>query len=491
MKTRRLPGFEKAMAWLNGPPENRSGLSIRKMAAAADVSYVTMWKALRQRDHRAGLAARDSAPPAAASVPASRRLKQRIEADLLQGRIPRAGAMPQIKDLCRRYQAGYRTVRAALESLRRDDLLRREGLHYSIDLETPSKSSLKIAVLAVVPHYMSPTDPVALVAEYDQDFMRNLELSSGAAQVGMELLGYRHERGNLAVFDAQQKRHRTLSAEYAGYIVLMPILEAVGEDLFTQLHTTGKPVAIIDEIGGWELPAYAARSKRFLVVNARPYENAGIEVGRALMSLGHRRCAYFSTFHADLWSRQCLKGLSDVFSTAGDDCIVVPHLIEGSQVMSQPSQWSRLEKTFNALRAKYQHARSTLSRAFVRQLNPYFDQQLAQQLVYANVRDQLEPLLAKARADASITCWIAADVDTAWFTNDYLEEHGRRASLVTFGWSPEVTRSRIAAYDFNSSAAVRATLDFLLYPRRRLPEQEGVNLRIRGTMVYRESLKAA
>jgi hypothetical protein len=329
------------------------------------------------------------------------------------------------------------------------------------------------------------------VAEYEQDFMRNLELSSGAAQLGKELLGYRFEAGNLAVFDAQQKNRRTLSAEYAGYLVLAPYQESIGEDLFTHLHATGKPVVVIDEIGGWELPAYAARSKRFLVVNARPYENAGIEVGRALVSLGHRRCAYFSTFHADLWSRQCLKGLSDVFGTAGGDCIVVPHLIGGSQVASQPSQWSRLEKTFTALRTKYRHARSTLSRAFVRQLNPYFDQQLAQQLVYADVRDQLEPLFAKASADASVTCWIAADVDTAWFTNDYLAECGMRRSLVTFGWSPEVTRSRIAAYDFNSPAAVRATLDFLLYPRRRLPEQEGTNLRIRGTMVYRESLKAA
>jgi len=105
-------------------------------------------------------------------------------------------------------------------------------------------------------------------------------------------------------------------------------------------------------------------------------------------------------------------------------------------------------------------------------------------------REQLQPSFERAYGDTSITCWIAAGIDTAWFTNDYIRDRNARLSLITFGWSPETTRSRIAAYDFNSPAAARAIIAFLLWPQKRLPGQVGMNLRVIGTIIQRESLRA-
>jgi len=488
-KPRRFPGIDKALAFLDRPRELHAGLSLRRMAAAADVSYVTMWKAVKQRTKIHGRRPPPSDEPAAPPEFAWQRLAKCISADLLQGRLPRT-RLP-IKSLRIRYSAGYRVVRQALDKLCRNGLVRREGLFYNATAGVSPSLSLEIAVLAFVPHFMSHTDPVALIAEYEQDFVRTFEVSCTAAQLGMDLLGYHYESEGLVVTDAQQKNRRTLNANYAGYVVLVYLPEAIKAELFTQLYATGKPVAIIDEIGGWELPDFAAHSKRFLVVRACPYKSAGAEVARALVTLGHKRCAFFSTFNADHWSKECLEGIAEGFRSGGKECVVVPHTIDGSLVASSPSLWSRLEKTFTALQAGYHRTRPALSRLFMRQLTPHFGDLLAQQLVYADTREQLEPLLVKASADKSNTCWIAADIDTAWFAHDFLQDRASRMPLVTFGWSPEVAKRRIAAYDFNSNAAVRGSLDFLLNPSRALPGQVGSTVYIQGTIVRRKSLTMA
>jgi hypothetical protein len=60
--------------------------------------------------------------------------------------------------------------------------------------------------------------------------------------------------------------------------------------------------------------------------------------------------------------------------------------------------------------------------------------------------------------------------------------------MITFGWSPEVTKSRIAAYDFNSVAAVRAAIEFVLCPEKQLPGQKGIRIAIQGSIINRETL---
>lgn len=457
------------------------------------MSLVTMWKAVRRHERSAGgareSAAKSSAPPA---VPDSRqhawhRVKEQMARDLLQDRLPHQTPLPQIKELCTRYHAGFRPVRRALSALCREGVLSREGVRYHAAFNAPAGSSIRIGVL-VFAWYQGP---LILFAEYDQEFVRSLELEGNRAHVGMELMGYRFEDGGAVFYDAQQKFERTLSARdgMAGYVVPVCIPATLGGDLFARLHATGKPVVMIDEIGGWELPEYVAASGRFLVIDARPYHAAACGIARACIALGHRRCAFFSTFHSDRWSQQCLSGLSEIFAQAGPEYAVVPFVQEGTQLTDDLLHRARARVPDALLRQSYDRHKAGMPQAYVRQLEPFFSLLLEQQIAYAEVRLMLEPFFARAYSDKSITCWIAADVDTAWFTSDYIKARPRKLSMVTFGCSPEITRSRIAAYDFNTAGAALAVLGFVLYPHRRLPGQEGMRVVIQGSLICRESLR--
>jgi hypothetical protein len=74
--------------------------------------------------------------------------------------------------------------------------------------------------------------------------------------------------------------------------------------------------------------------------------------------------------------------------------------------------------------------------------------------------------------------------------HDYIVEHRLPLSMIAFGWSPEVTKSRIASWDLNAAAAARAAIRFLAFPGRKLPGQKGMELRIDGMLAVRESLRA-
>jgi hypothetical protein len=101
----------------------------------------------------------------------------------------------------------------------------------------------------------------------------------------------------------------------------------------------------------------------------------------------------------------------------------------------------------------------------------------------------MQDLCRRAASDKSITCWISPDSDGAWSMNDYIVEHGLDVSMIAFGWSPEITKNRIASWDLNTAAAARASIEFLTSPGRKLPGQKGMELRIEGMLAMRESLK--
>jgi len=308
----------------------------------------------------------------------------------------------------------------------------------------------------------------------------------------MEILGYRLHGSLITTTDHLQKHQRTLKG-MAGFVLLVAIRDGLSNALFLALHAMGKPVVIIDEIGCVKLPGYALHSGRFLLIDAWQIRYGAGEVARTLIALKHRRVAFFSPFFADHWSQACLQGLMETFAAAGPEYAVTPFTLAYSLIDIEAKARSpeKTRKSIDRLIQQYNRYRTDLSDASAKQFDPIFSVLLNQHVDYASYRELLQPLFASALADRSITCWVASDIDTAWFTNDYIQEHNPGLSLITFGWSPEVTNSRIAAYDFNAAAAVRATIAFLLYPKKRLPGQEGMNLRVMGSIIQRESLRPA
>jgi len=486
-KSRRMPAMTRAVSFLASLGEAAARKTITQMAREANVSYVTMWKAVQGARSTTICESHQQRQPVPRPLPPYHELASRIEQDLLYGRLPQGPALPQIKELRVRYNAGFRTVRKALSELHRKNVVDRVGRNYHATVSVPRAPSFTVAVLMFAWY----KGPLRFVVEYDGEFMTSLDLEWSRRKVRTEVMRFSEKDGVPTITDAHCTHEQNLRArrDIDGYVLLVSSMRALCPGLLDQLHETGKPVVLVDQIGGWETPAFLARPDRTLVLKARPHEEAARDIARTLVSLGHRRCAFFSVFHRDLWSQRCLDGLMSVFGTAGEQRRLDPFLMDGTQISGDyvAAGWRRCPDTW--LRRGYNHWKEKAPPAYVRQFEPYFEFGLEEQIWNAEVRYQLEQLLDRAAVDTSTTCWIAPDVDTAGFINDYIFDHRLDVSVVAFGWSPEVIKSRIAAYDFNASAAARVSVDFLLYPQARIPGRKGLELDIKGSLAMRESLR--
>jgi len=492
-KSRPCYGIDKALGYLRNIGGDAGRRSVQMLARDAGVSYVTMWKALRRPQH--------ARRPAAAASPAPQdtltggkfaaaRLARRMQSDLLQGRLPQPGPLPGIKELCSRYHAGYRLMRKALDALCAEGLLACDGSRFS-SRAVRARPSLTIAILV----YAWYEGPLVLMSEYDQDYMRSLEAECSGSQLGLQVMRYSHTAAGRSrtVFLRQDASGHTLAAGSGidGYAVLVFAPVCLSEDLFAQLHATGKPVVFIDQIGGWTAPPFLNASGRCITIQATDYAAAGRGIVQNLLGLGHRRCAFFSAYHADAWSRLSYDVMQAACHAGGPDCSLTPFVAEGSVVTAYYISKARSRAPDKALHRSYATWKRGLPAAYSQQLDPYFAYLLEQQLAYAEVRQTLDPLFRRAVSDKSITCWITADVDSGWFAHDFLRARSWPGSLLAIGSSPELIRFRVASWDFNPAAAARATVGYLLDPRRRLPGQEGHALAIQGTLIDRGSLKRA
>jgi hypothetical protein len=488
-RTRRTPALTKASAYLSGLSADQRQAPIIRLANSADVSYVTMWNALRGMRPASG--ARDRADPAAPSGKRPRaieRLASRLEQDLVQGRLSGAPHLPQIKELCARYAACFRTMRAALDDLCERRVLCNNGRRYAAALRPSRRPSLTFAVL-IASWYEGP---LRFVAEYEQEFMIHLDHESARGNVNIEVLRFQDVNGRTVVCDALGAHEKNLRARHDidGYLLPVSFGGCLNSDVLTQLHSTGKPVVIVDEIGGCEMPPLFGRSGKALILRAARDKISACAAARALIALGHRHLAFFSLFHNEHWPEVCLEGLSETIAKAGKDFSLAPFLIQGTQTTDEyiRAGWANCPDV--PLRRWFNEWKKSALPAFVQQLAPYCSWDLDQQIAYAEMRNRLQPLLKRALSDKSITCWIAPDTDAAWSMHDYIVEHRLPLSMIAFGWSPEVTKSRIASWDLNAAAAARAAIRFLAFPGRKLPGQKGMELRIDGMLAVRESLRA-
>jgi hypothetical protein len=486
--SRPRPAVQRGLRYLDGFGSERPEKSIACMAAEAGVSYVSMWKAVQSRPRPRE---KERGTAAAASVKSSHaRVRDSVKADLLSGRLPLRGFFPQIKELQTRYDAGFRTVKAALEDLRsRGRLLRQGRSYYAKTNDRPSMPSLRIGVLV---YNWNADRPFALFSQYEEYFVRDLELECWRRNIDIELLPYYHHDKTTIV----QSLHQKISPDpgwhkrFDGLAVLVMHVNCLKGDLAAQLQVSGKPVVLVDEISGWTMPDYLGKTRRALHLHARPFRNAAEAAGREIIAHGHQRVAYFSAFHHDIWSRQCLEGLSFTIQQAGGSAPKA-FLEYGSQTESgfDYTERARSSPIYRRIRECYARCRTGMSAPYAIQLDPFFSSLFDEHLVYAETRDVMEKHFAAAIVDKRITCWVAADHDMAMYVGDYLRAHRPELSLVSFGTSTVIANNRISTVDFNAPAAARATVEFLLYPQRKLPGQSGMKLEIQVIVVNRGSLR--
>jgi len=249
--------------------------------------------------------------------------------------------------------------------------------------------------------------------------------------------------------------------------------------LTKQLLAHGRPVAIIDEVGGMDVPSP-------LPINAPPVSQfpvgtgtgPGLLMGRFLISLGHRRIAYISDAREQQWSRNRLCGLDTAFEQAGFTNAVTPVTVCGA---AQPPSVSRAEHAeLGAV------VRACLSKADTR--NPRLQtlieaacatpdlparlavtlaQSHAQAVVETSTVSSMQPLLESKE----ITAWVGANDAIAALALEHIVGQGRRVphdiSVVGFDATEAASHMDLTTYNFNLPAIVEAAVEHVLNPPSR------------------------
>jgi DNA-binding LacI/PurR family transcriptional regulator/DNA-binding transcriptional regulator YhcF (GntR family) len=510
------PAQDKATAFvrqlLTARGEDRGGSmpSIRRLAANAGVSYVSMWKAvgqLRQQglvrvNHRTGIGPLAILPPRVvmgAAVPRASAPRQkwaqvsaRLEHDILTGRFLPGARFPSVKELTRQYGACHDTIRKALERLVSERWLAVERRGYRVPLLHEANRAGTVVVVASGDRSGAP----ALFTNRSQDHYRLLEGECARSGVSLSVVTC-NSAGELLHVPREAELIRggvEGPVPVLGYmfwtvgVASEPVLSA----LVSRCVRSGKPVAVLDETGG-NVPVSAAQSslRRFCCAGS---ERCGYLAGRYLLGRGHRNVAYISPLHALEWSVNRLRGLARAFDEAGFGGQVTAFTVDGT-FAPQRSLPRGLESAAEALvggtSPSDESGRALLLRA-LRVAWPQVEVTM-NHLVLGQV---LEGLLDSALACRGPTAWVAANDGIALDTIAYLHRNGRQVpedlSVIGFDDTLEAFQHGLTSFNFNAPALMHAMLGYLLASREpdRRP-QEARAVEIDGFVTTRQTVASA
>jgi len=273
---------------------------------------------------------------------------------------------------------------------------------------------------------------------------------------------------NRTTFAEIEKAHATI-----GYLVL-----ATGHRdhrirrILQDAQAIGKPVALLDGTGFCErndVPRYRnVRAFPLKTQDAGP----GADMGSYLLSRGHRHAAYFTYEPEPLWSKRRFAGLRRAFSPeAGMTSLhsfLVPAVnareLERRQASGEHADLYRLEGAH--FRGRY--------------LKPADE--------FLRVRSSARAAFEAAALVPEITAWIAGNDALALQAWYYLRRDNPHVpperALCGFDNSFDAFAHGITSYDFNSSSALHAMLEFVLAADTRGGERV---VEVPGGLVKRQS----
>jgi DNA-binding LacI/PurR family transcriptional regulator/DNA-binding transcriptional regulator YhcF (GntR family) len=320
-RPRKDPAPDRALAWMRSQIE--TGIwqpgdmlpTLEELAADAGVSRHTMWKAVHRLVLEKLLFAKRGCGIVLAGKEAFgtrpkeswQNIAQALSGAIYSGEFVPGMILPPLSKLQIRFNACYWTMHKALALLVSQRIITRDSTRY------------------IVPHLHTPGSIMALVlfseGGLDNERMQAMiPLSEQHAQkMGLHLVRYGHSYSlPLNRIEVQRISSRSM---VAGFVVDCWGLASAERthnfiSLLTLLYSTGKPIAIIDEVGMLELPEPLRSSNhvRILTIASR---TAGEEIGRYLLTTGHRHCVFLTTMHHEAWSQKRYAGLRHAFVSSG------------------------------------------------------------------------------------------------------------------------------------------------------------------------------
>jgi DNA-binding LacI/PurR family transcriptional regulator/DNA-binding transcriptional regulator YhcF (GntR family) len=505
-------GEIKAGAWGDGdrlPP-------IRVLARQAQVSAAAMCQALgmlrgeglisviRNRGAYLGRAPAETSnarhPPATSGESQRwQRLKIQIEKDIFIGNYRAGEPMPSLRDLQKSYAVSYKTLRKAMEAIAGEGVV------------APHKKTY------LVPHLRKAHGTLVFIGSGESsskisfggypvtEFLSSLRREGGKSMINVSVVPFDPDRRK-SVFPHQlkgfQEKHSVL-----GYILwtsmlperkLEQALQALREAQSPDQNggALEKPVAVVDttwdmavtnalyhqsDLAGWAF-------KIFTVAGIL----AGRQVGQYLLKLGHRKVAFLSYCHKELWSQYRYRGLLQAFQGAGFGDGVRKFVIEEVDDRFHALPGPQELEEFRKRAGDFLEASAGVGQGF------HADYALEQmQGSVANYIHQLkmaarvEPILSAAMQESGVTAYVGANDRMALLASDHLVKKGvripRDVSVIGFDDSKAATDNDLTSYSFTFAELARKILAYVLSPRQRLPQHESGAMECEGLLVERGS----
>jgi DNA-binding FadR family transcriptional regulator len=494
-----------ALEWLAsrvGPAGDRLP-PIAALAREAGVAKNTMLAAVREFCAQGALAASPGAgirvrhrpaptptpPPAGAGW---QRVAERLGQDILRGSFP-GRFLPTMQRLSQSYGASPATLRKALGELAAAGHLRRLGRRSEIvrpDVSAPHATVLLLARGTENP--ASPTQQGMLsgVSLHTQENLRELEryCHQHGIRLGTVPCVYRGRHLRMGLGDGSWDalvRHR---AVVGALVWTMALGEDAVADMVVKMYGAGVPIAVLDELGHLSVPPppKGVRVGRFRLGCS---VSDGELVGRYLLRLGHRRCAFIADNPQSPWSLNRYRGVAEVFRRAGRDTEVHLFAPPSRPRPSTVRSISRRARAFADDLVGGPGRPAPASRNAL--LSPLLSEHLRRGVDAAALHELIAPVIRTCLKRHDLTAWVAATDNVAIECTEALLSAGLRVpedrTVVGFDDSPEAVFRGITSYNFNGPAVIRAMVDFVLGGTTHRPPHTSDYTVIEGSVVTRRT----
>ena len=518
MKKQR-PGIKRASEYilsLRGSGDQNVLPSIRTLAKNADVSFVTMWKALQQLEQEGKLysvssgnrrfAFQEKSETVAVEKETENKperdevldrannwqyVTRRLYKDVVSGRFSGGEKLPSCKELQLIYNVSFATLKKALTTLVDERIIDATTGGYSIPPFTNSTGHAKIVAIGC-----GWEDGKIWVDYQDKNYFRVLESECIRMNIQLDVIvHFRHKDRLHFVHTASRKEYDLNDRSILGYIFIVANLESNPEEVLERLIRIRRNVAVLDVVGGWNIPRLAKGNRQVQFFTATASLLPAKRVAQYLLSIGHRKIGFFSPFHKALWSQRRLSTLEEMFHKAGYTFGVVPFIYE-----EYAYQWDYLQKQeyhddLRTLVDEYTEWKKEAHGKFLKRFGN-LGYSISRYITEWNcasgeIYEKMTSLFDEALRDKEITAWVMANDFAATIAMDYLKNRGvdipEDVSVVSFDNTLDAMEYQLTSYDFNNHGIITMMLRFILATHTIIPVRKAGCIEVDGTLVVRRS----
>jgi DNA-binding transcriptional regulator YhcF (GntR family) len=498
--TRNSPAIDQAESFLKKQIENGSWNpgdllpSISSLAKTANVSPVSMWKAVHRLSESGelevmhGQGTRIKGNQEINIVIDNTQkgwqgLRDRIHKDILCGKYTQGMMLPSLKELQSFYGVSYQTVKKALDCLTAEGILELRYRRYFIVHFIRRPTHLSIVLIG----WSNPKLQMQARTPWGQDFLRFCEQQCSRMGFELRVLEYSDASGELQITDSTGKVSGDLPIDPSviGYLVWGESPNELYREILSRLEKSKKPIAVLQEGSILNIADYIKKNSQIQLFSIATSSTAAKHVATFLLQSGHTSIAYFSPFHKSEWSRIRLSGLNEIYSRFGAP--VETYALDKYsdnfsfyKFIKSPEHYFELYSEI----FKQNAAPSIITKSFASYKNQFIRN--VQQEV---IRKYMMPLYRSALQYSNCTAWVCANDFTALGAMEFLKENQPKSKIAIVGFDDtfEAFHHGLTSYNFNIQATVQVMVSYIVNPTSLPSNRRSVAFEIEGMLVERKT----